>query len=236
MLSLRTLLRSSRSVVTISQHGFKSVSTSKFGFNGRLLAPTCCFQTPQQTVVAQQLRLYASSSPKEVEDVRVYHGSLAPRMKAVKIFSLTTSLAGLAAQPILLEQGLNMGGKPMAVFLCTFAGFFTFVTPLLLHFITKKYVTEIHYNPKTEEYTATTISLLLFKIKTKFKPEHVKVPEVPGMFTSFLVHDKPLFVDPALFEDPDHYARIMGYDKPVDFKLDFTDNSAKADKTNKKAQ
>lgn len=53
----------------------------------------------------------------------------------------------------------------MAVFLCTIGGFFTFVTPLLLHFITKKYVTELHYNPQTEEYTATTISLLLQKIK-----------------------------------------------------------------------
>lgn len=170
MLTLRTLLRSSRSLVTIGQHSVKSVTTSKVNFIGRLLGPICCSKTPQHTVDAQQYRLYTSrtssaTNPNEVEDIRVYYGALAPRMKAVKIFSLTTSLAGLAAQPILLEQGLNMGGKPMAVFLCGFAGFFTFVTPLLLHFITKKYVTEIHYNPKSEEYTATTISLLLFKIK-----------------------------------------------------------------------
>uniref|UniRef100_A0A0K8UN75 Transmembrane protein 70, mitochondrial n=1 Tax=Bactrocera latifrons TaxID=174628 RepID=A0A0K8UN75_BACLA len=237
MLSLRTLLRGSRSLVIISQQGVKSVTTSNVNFNTRLLAPICCSKVPQHTVDAQQHRLYAfkassTTKPNEVENIRVYYGSLAPRMRAVKVFSLVTSLAGLAAQPILLEQGLNMGGKPMAAFLCGFAGFFTFVTPLLLHFITKKYVTEIHYNPKSEEYTATTISILLFKIKTTFKPDDVKVPEVPGMFTSFVVHNKPLFVDPALFDDPEHYARIMGYDKPVDYKLDLT----KLDKTNKNNQ
>lgn len=47
----------------------------------------------------------------------------------------------------------------------------------------------------------------------------VKVPEVPGMFTSFMVAKRPLFIEPTLFEDPDHYARIMGLDKPIDFKL-----------------
>lgn len=97
--------------------------------------------------------------------VRIYYGSLAPRMKAVKVLSLTTSVVGLAAQPILMEQGMKIGGTGMAVFLCTVAGFFTFVTPLLLHFITKKYVTEIHFNPTTEEYTATTISIILKKVQ-----------------------------------------------------------------------
>lgn len=47
----------------------------------------------------------------------------------------------------------------------------------------------------------------------------VKVPEVPGMFTSFMVAKRPFFIEPTLFEDPDHYARIMGLDKPIDFKL-----------------
>lgn len=94
---------------------------------------------------------------------KIYHGTLSSKMKAVKIFSLSTSAAGLAAQPILLEQGAKLGGTAMAVFLCGFAGFFTFVTPLFLHFITKKYVTEIHYSPAKDEYTATTISLFLRK-------------------------------------------------------------------------
>ena len=26
-------------------------------------------------------------------------------------------------------------------------------------------------------------------------------------------------MDPQLFEEPEHYAKMMGYDKPIDFKL-----------------
>ncbi|XP_054732979.1 transmembrane protein 70 homolog, mitochondrial [Anastrepha obliqua] len=241
MLSVRTVLPWSRSLVSIGQHGLKTVTTTKSTFSGHLLTKVSHLKTPQLALVAQQHRFYSSdtsspSRPNEAGDIRVYYGSLAPKMKAVKIFSLTTSLAGMAAQPILMEQGLKIGGTPMAVFLCGFAGFFTFVTPFLLHFITKKYVTEIHYNPNTDEYTATTISIILYKIKTKFKPSDVTVPEVPGMFTSFLVRNKPLFVDPALFEDPEHYVRIMGYDKPVDFKLELSENSLKPVRTVKKEQ
>ena len=89
-------------------------------------------------------------------------------MKAVKVFSITTSLTGMAAQPIIMEQGSKLGGAPMMYFMCGVVGFFTFVTPVLLHVITKKYVSEIHYDPKTEEYTATTISFFLTKIQVTY--------------------------------------------------------------------
>lgn len=45
------------------------------------------------------------------------------------------------------------------------------------------------------------------------------MPDIPGMFTTFEVKGVGLFLDPRLFEDPSHYAKIMGYDKPIDFKL-----------------
>ncbi|KAH8242393.1 hypothetical protein KR032_005149 [Drosophila birchii] len=215
-------------------------------------------QHQQQSQLQFQSRWLSEKSTKtDSEEAlqRIYYGTLAPRMKMVKFFSLSTSLAGIAAQPILLEQGMKIGGTGMAVFLCSVGGFFTFVTPLLLHFITKKYVTELHYNPQTEEYTATTISLLLQKIKvsgakygisilkfnvnfnpfkTKFRPSDVVVPEVPGMFTSFLVGKRPLFIDPALFDDPEHYVRIMGYDKPIDFKLDLNPEADRNSKSKEK--
>lgn len=52
------------------------------------------------------------------------------------------------------------------------------------------------------------------------------VPEVPGMFTTFMVGKKSLFVDPKLFPDPTHYIKIMGYDKPIDFKFEEARQSA----------
>lgn len=148
----------------------------------------------------------------------------------MKVFSLTTSLAGLIAQPVLYEQAAKLGSStPVIVAVCSFVGFFTFVTPFLLHVITKRYVTELHYDPLTNEYDATVITFYLTKQHVKFKVEDVHVPEVPGMFTSFIVNRKgskkpvSLFIDPKLFEDPMHYVKIMGYDKPIDFKLNLTE-------------
>ncbi|KAH8363097.1 hypothetical protein KR084_005321 [Drosophila pseudotakahashii] len=232
MLSLRAVLPRGKQVALALRNATRQISLAQ---NCRCITGVNFPKQPQlQPQNLQQYRCLSVKSTKtESEDAlqRIYYGTLAPRMKVVKFFSLSTSLAGLAAQPILLEQGMKIGGTGMAVFLCTIGGFFTFVTPLLLHFITKKYVTEVHYNPQTEEYTATTISLLLQKIKTKFRPDDVVVPEVPGMFTSFLVNKRPLFVDPALFDDPEHYVKIMGYDKPIDFKLDLSSSPEKQTKT-----
>lgn len=58
-----------------------------------------------------------------------------------------------------------------------------------------------------------------------FKASDVHVPDVTGMFTTFKVHDKALFVDVAQFTDPQHYVRMMGFDKPIDFKLDIAKSS-----------
>ena len=47
----------------------------------------------------------------------------------------------------------------------------------------------------------------------------VTVPDVPGMFTTFVVKGKPLFADAGHFQPIEHFGRIMGYDQPVDLKL-----------------
>lgn len=114
---------------------------------------------------AASIRLASSNTSNSPADnlEKIYYGTLTPKIQAVKVFSLTTSVVGLAVQPMLMEQGAKLGGTPMVVFMCGFAGFFTFVTPLILHFVTKKYVTEIHYDAGSQEYTATTISFLLTK-------------------------------------------------------------------------
>lgn len=173
MFTIRAALPCGKQIAAVMAHTARHV---RWQNNRQFSAwPRAIFQQQlgekQQQQQQQQYRLLATQSPaKDSEDgqlQRVYYGSLAPRMKLVKLFSLTTSLAGIAAQPILMEQGMKIGGTGMAVALCTVGGFFTFVTPLLLHFITKKYVTELHYNPVTEEYTATTISLILMKIKVR---------------------------------------------------------------------
>lgn len=58
-----------------------------------------------------------------------------------------------------------------------------------------------------------------FVLQHEFKSEDVEVPDVPGMFTTMKVKGIPLFIEARFFSDPMHYAKIMGYDKPLDFKM-----------------
>ena len=56
-------------------------------------------------------------------------------------------------------------------------------------------------------------------LQITFTTDVAAVPDVPGMLTSFQIKGIPLFVDPRLFDEPEHYVKIIGYDKPIDFKL-----------------
>ncbi|XP_049869212.1 transmembrane protein 70 homolog, mitochondrial [Pectinophora gossypiella] len=170
--------------------------------------------------VSQKQYFGTKKKNKEIESLeKIYYGPLTPQIKTVKVFSLTSSVAGLLAQPIIIREAAALESTSLLVALCSVVGFFTFVTPLLLHLVTKKYVTEIHYDPKTSTYKATTINFFLAEKRTDFKVDDVVVPEIPGMFTTMTAKGKPLFIEARHFTDPRHYAKIMGYDKPMDFKL-----------------
>lgn len=76
--------------------------------------------------------------------------------------------------------------------------------------------------------TAFNIKSLTYKFsssqihQTKFKVEDIVIPEIETMFASMVIGPKKqaVFVDAASFTDTHHYARFMGYDKPLDFRLD----------------
>ena len=89
---------------------------------------------------------------------------MATQIKLVKTFSLMTSVIGLACQPVLImRMGENGGNIALMVASGAFLSFFTFATPLLIHWISKKYVVELIYNKIDDTYTAITYSLLLRK-------------------------------------------------------------------------
>lgn len=53
---------------------------------------------------------------------------------------------------------VSTGNVPVIVAAYVGIGFFTFITPLLLNFITKKYVTHLTYNEDRDTYIARTIN------------------------------------------------------------------------------
>merc|ERR1719436_2234158 len=154
-----------------------------------------------------------------------------------------TSVIGLSCQPFLLYQIQNSGTGSLGVAAAggAFFSFFTFATPLLIHYISKKYVTELVYNKIEDSYTAVTYSLLLREKKVSFKLSDVKIPDIPAMFTTIIVGREkqiPLFVDGAhAFSDPQHYVKIMGYDKPLNLRWNAEEGASQGvvDSRRKKA-
>ena len=78
-------------------------------------------------------------------DREIYNGILSTQIKLVKGFSLTTSCIGLACQPVLLSYSSHANAA-IILGAGAFLSFFTFATPLLIHTISKKYVTKLYYN------------------------------------------------------------------------------------------
>merc|ERR1711994_852946 len=137
-------------------------------------------------------------------DREIYNGILSTQIKLVKGFSLTTSCIGLACQPVLLSFSSHANAA-IILGAGAFLSFFTFVTPLLIHFISKKYVTKLYYNQVEDKYTAHVYNLFVRPKRIEFRTSDVKVPDIPGMFTTFTARNVPLFVEMSQFEDPRHY-------------------------------
>ncbi|KAA0202242.1 hypothetical protein HAZT_HAZT007138 [Hyalella azteca] len=148
----------------------------------------------------------------------IYEGLLSTQVKLIKGFSLGTSVIGLSIQPFVIT---HLGSSlSLVMSFSALIGMFTFITPALIHWFTRKYVFRLHYYPEKDIYAATTLSFFLREKTIEFKPSDVTIPEIPSMFTTFLVKNKPLFVDVDTFKDIEHYGRIMGYDKPLNLRVD----------------
>lgn len=104
-----------------------------------------CKHQPFDASVLQRRCLSASAARKRNSDderspskTLVYLGSIRSTVKMVKGLSLTTSFLGILAQPILLQK-LSGSSLAATVVVVSFASFFIFVTPLMLHLITRRY-------------------------------------------------------------------------------------------------
>jgi len=115
-------------------------------------------------------RNFSSSSPikysaaPDSDETKIYIGGLTNQVKGLKLFTLTTSIAGLGAQPLIWTKFIETYGAGLAYAMLSYVGFFTLVTPLLIHYIAQKYVVELHFNEKTKTYRAVTFSLFLQRV------------------------------------------------------------------------
>ncbi|XP_012281772.1 transmembrane protein 70 homolog, mitochondrial [Orussus abietinus] len=173
----------------------------------------------KRTAPTSQIAYSTDTQKQENKTIKIYNGILTSHIVRVKGFSLLTSIISLGSQPFFFDKiGSDIStavltGISISITLLAVA------TPLLLHSITRKYVTQLEYDPKDDKYIATLYTIFLRKKKLEFTPADVEMPLVERMFTSCFVKGIPIFIDPRHFDDYTHYKRIMGYDKPVDLKL-----------------
>uniref|UniRef100_T1JLB4 Transmembrane protein 70 homolog, mitochondrial n=1 Tax=Strigamia maritima TaxID=126957 RepID=T1JLB4_STRMM len=157
-----------------------------------------------------------SSRPSTVQ---VYEGLLTRMVKGIKIFSFSTSFLGLMCQPVLVSKSLATS----SIIIGSVGGFiavYSILTPIILHWIVRRYVVQLYFDSNTKSFTSVTLGFFNTQKKLEFSACDVSVPEVESPLTTFIVKGKPLLVDPQQFTDLSIYGHLMGYDKPIDLQLE----------------
>uniref|UniRef100_A0A3B1KC98 Transmembrane protein 70 n=1 Tax=Astyanax mexicanus TaxID=7994 RepID=A0A3B1KC98_ASTMX len=184
--------------------------------------PLTCLRAENRKVQPYIYERCFSTQPVSPEDgALIYTGSLGKAVLGVKFFSYSTSMFSMCVMPyLMMKTGIGVDSLAMKVAFCGIIGFFTFMTPVLLHMITKGYVVRLYHNKDTDMYTAVTYSVFLVEKKSRFHQSEVTVPDVSKMFTNFYANKCAMLVNPELFEIPQDYNHLMGYDRPFFFDLD----------------
>jgi len=229
--SIRAKLPVLRGVSTKTQVVSRLAAVDIFpGTHLAITSSPLCARLSQVTVPGTNLLSRWCHNKTEDPEKEIYNGILSTQIKLVKSFSLMTSFIGIAFQPILYTY--SSANAAVVLGAGAFLSFFTFATPLLIHSVSKKYVTKLYYNQVEDKYTAVVYNIFIRPKKIEFKVNDVEVPDIPGMFTTFKANSVPLFVEGSQFNDITHYGKIMGYDKPLDLmwdkELDMTKSEAEA--------
>lgn len=162
-------------------------------------------------------RQYSNASSTGNIGSLVYEGRVKKMFKRLKILSLSTSAFGLLLQPY-LWYSLQDVSLIATVPLFAAVNAFVFTNPFLIHFLSKRYVNELYYNPKSKEFTAKTLSFFARAQSFTYTAKDVVVPDLPGMFSMFTAKGRPLFVDERDFTSIEVYKHMMGFDQPLDLR------------------
>ncbi|XP_078254296.1 transmembrane protein 70, mitochondrial [Rhinoraja longicauda] len=230
MLCLRSVFtrRAAAASVLPAARAFCVVSSYKHGLPGRgrrsedtgRRAVGSGFGAQQIKLPCSQHFRYFCSDGNTREGRLIYVGNLAKAVLGVKFFSYSTSIFSCCVMPcIVLQTGLGVQSPVLQAAFCGIIGFFTFLSPAVLHFLTKGYVIRLYHSAETDCYTAVTYNVLLQQKKTIFHQKDVKVPGISKMFTTFYANKKSMLVNPV-FCHPNDYNHLMGYDQPFSFNLD----------------
>jgi hypothetical protein len=147
----------------------------------------------------------------------IYKGQTTSKLKAIKIFSISTSLIGLGLVPYICTlQDIPLFAQVMALATTTL---FTLCTPFFLQLLTRRHVNRLYYDYDKDKFTAFIFNFFLLEYKIEFSLNDIIVSD--GIFTTFLIKNlnkRPLFVDYNQIYDVSLVEKILGYDKPLNLK------------------
>jgi len=144
----------------------------------------------------------------------MYAGKLSQAIKGLKLFSLSTSFLAVVSQPLILASATD-DFKFKAGLLGTFS-VMVMSTPVMVQYVTKKYVTDVYYNSDSKIFTLAYRSLFLRRKEFQYEAKDVKVPLLGGMFTTHMIKGRPFFIELSEFRSKQVYIHMVGYDKPMD--------------------
>lgn len=138
----------------------------------------------------------------------IYEGKLAKRILYLKSVSLLSS-AGLAGsyKYVLAKKGFSAALVGVGIGFTPF-----FISPVVIAWFFKRYITRLYYEPKTDTFVAHHYGLLLNKKLVTFRSNDVTRSDL-SMLCTFKVGNKPFFLhDEDLIdgESVDIYRKMLG--------------------------
>lgn len=115
-------------------------------------------QIPTRTFIKEMF-----GEPPDPESVDIYNGCFAKKLEFLKLISVLHVIVGVGKYNEIYNAILQNLGTNATISVCTVAGAAIIYAPYALHKISKKYVVEITYNPRTDVYKAALISLWMSK-------------------------------------------------------------------------
>ena len=142
----------------------------------------------------------------------VYVGSMTLKVKAIKVFSFTTSVVALSFMPNGLVKFAAQGySLPLQIAVGSGLVAFILLQPILFHLLNKRYVTWIYYKEEENKFTASTYSFLGRPVDHVFTPDDVEYFAL-GLLSNIKVRGKPFVIATADFFHKEIYPRMMRYD------------------------
>lgn len=173
-----------------------------------------CLQTVSilRLILKLQIRSSQLHTSSKGQVKLLYEGSLSNRILYLKSLSVLSSL-GLASSYgyVISQKGLSVALAGVGIAFTPFL-----LSPFVIAWFFKRYITHLYYDPATKTFTAHHYGLLLNKRSVSFKKEDLIRSDVTSMLNTFKVGKKPFYLHDEDLKDLDSielYREMVGLDK-----------------------